>query len=96
MPRRPLSPVRYINYDEKKEDVFNAVLLPGPSDANRFHFVNGMREGLYTGFFCPVDQRTGGYKNIPSRFVGGLCLCPLFGNNIVCLVKRYKDGRRFV
>lgn len=88
-PDVPLSPVRYINYDEKKE-TFSTPCYSGAFGRNRFHFVNACVKDFTRDSFVQLTNEL--RVKIYLRALWGLVPLSYSENNIVCLVKRYKDG----
>ncbi len=88
-PSIPLSTVRYISYDEKRETVatpcFRAAFERG-----RFHFVNaGIKDFSKDAYFDITNELR---IKICFRALWGLIPFIYSEDNVVCLVKRYKAG----
>ena len=88
-PDIPLSPIRYISYDEKKE-TFSTPCYRGEFGHDRFHFVNASVKDFARDSFIQLTNEL--RVKIYLRAMWGLLPLSYSENNIVCLVKRYKEG----
>ena len=88
-PGVPPSPVRYINYDEKNES-FLTPCYGGAFGRNRFHFINASVKDYARDSYLQVTNEL--RVKIYLRALWGLLPLSYSENNIVCLVKRYKEG----
>jgi hypothetical protein len=88
-PDIPPSPVRYIKYDEKNE-TFSTPCYSGAFGRDRFHFVNACVKDFTRDSFIHLTNEL--RVKIYLRALWGLVPLTYSENNIVCLVKRYKEG----
>lgn len=84
-----LSPVRYITYDEKKE-TFSTPCYCGAFARDRFHFVNARVKDYSSGSYIQLTNEL--RVKIYLRALWGLLPLTYSEKNIVCMVKRYKEG----
>ena len=85
----PLSPVRYVSYDEKTEYV-KTPWYYAQFGRNRFHFIRaGIGEGLGDRYFDLTNRLR---IEIVLKTLWGILPIRYNEDNIVCTVKRYKVG----